>query len=89
MRTKLALAALSLAAFATPALAQSFFIVQDPTSHHCTIVDQRPTTTTTTVVGNGTYTSRTEAETAMKSVQVCTSGAASGSSTTTTTTTTK
>jgi hypothetical protein len=90
MRTKLAIAAFSLAALATPALAESFFIVQDPTSHHCTIVDQKPTTTTTTVVGNGTYTSRTEAETAMKSVQVCTSGAATttgGSSTTTTTTT--
>lgn len=89
MKAKLAIAACSFAALATPALAAEFFVVQDPGTKRCTIVDQKPTTTTTTVIGNGTYTSRTEAETAMKSVQVCTSGAASGSSTTTTTTTTR
>lgn len=83
-------AGVALAAFATPAMAD-FYVVQDTSTKRCTIVEQKPTTSTTVVVGGGqVYTSRTEAETAMKSVEVCTSGSASGgSSTTTTTTTTK
>ena len=80
---------LALAAFATPAMAD-FYVVQDTSTKRCTIVEEKPTTSTTVVVGSGTFTSRTEAETAMKRTEVCTSGSASGgSSTTTTTTTTK
>ena len=52
--------------------AGSFYIVRDATTKKCTIVDQKPTTTTTTVVGDGVYKTRTEAETGMKSVKVCT-----------------
>lgn len=65
-----------------PALAQGttvttgegFYIVQDTSTKRCTIVDKKPTTTTTTtIVGDGTvYKSRTEAETGMKTVKVCT-----------------
>jgi len=64
-----------LAAFVTPALADGFYVVQDVKTKKCTIVDKKPTTTTeTTVVGDGTvYKTRTEAETGMKSVKVCTS----------------
>jgi len=63
-----------LAAFITPALAvDEFYVVQDVKTKKCTIVDKKPTTTTTTVVGNGVYKTRTEAETGMKSVKVCTS----------------
>lgn len=36
------------------------------------IVDKNPTATTTVVVGNGVYKTHTEAETAMKTVKVCT-----------------
>ena len=88
MTLKHILAGVALAAFATPAMAD-FYVVQDTSSKRCTIVEQKPTTSTTVVVGGGqVYTSRTEAETALKSVEVCTSGAASTGSTTTTTTTT-
>jgi hypothetical protein len=61
-------------AFVTPALAaDEFYIVRDTTTKKCTIVDKKPTTTTTTVVGDGkVYKTRTEAETSMKSVKVCT-----------------
>ena len=61
------------ASFATPAFAQSFFIVQDATTKKCTIVSERPTTTTTTVVNPAgvTYTTRAEAEAGMKTVKVC------------------
>jgi hypothetical protein len=56
-----------------PTLAAEFYVVQDTATKKCTIVDKKPTTTTTTIVGDGkTYTTRTEAETGMKSVKVCT-----------------
>ena len=49
-----------------------FYVVQDTATKKCTIVDKKPTTTTTTVVDNGTFKTRTEAETGMKSIKVCT-----------------
>jgi uncharacterized protein YdeI (BOF family) len=66
--------AATLVAFATPALAQDFYIVQDTATKKCTIVDKKPTVSTQTVVSpSGTvYKTRTEAETGMKSVKVCT-----------------
>jgi len=58
---------------ATSALAQTteFYVVRDATTKKCTIVDKKPTTTTTTIVDNGTFKTRTEAETGMKSIKVC------------------
>ena len=64
-----------LVAFATPALAaDEFYVVQDVKTKKCTIVDKNPTTTTeTTIVGDGkVFKTKTEAETGMKSVKVCT-----------------
>jgi hypothetical protein len=58
------------------ALAQtSFYIVQDAKTKHCQIVDKKPVATEATVVGpdGAIYKTRTEAETAMKTVKVCTS----------------
>jgi hypothetical protein len=63
-------------ALTLPAAAQTtteFYVVQDASTKKCTIVDKKPTTTTTTVVGDGVYKTRTEAESAMKTVKVCTS----------------
>lgn len=71
---KLMLAACA-ASFAFAAQAQTateFYVVQDTSTKKCTIVDKKPTVTTTTVVGDGVYKTRTEAETAMKTVKVCT-----------------
>jgi hypothetical protein len=59
-------------AFAQPAVSGGFYVVRDATTKKCTIVDQKPTTTTTTVVGDGVYKTKTEAETGMKSIKVCT-----------------
>ena len=63
-------------AISTAAYAQSaeFYVVQDVKTKKCTIVDKKPATTTeTTIVGDGkVYKTRTEAETGMKSVKVCT-----------------
>ena len=73
MKSLIAVAAL--VAFTTVATAQTaeFYIVQEASTKKCTIVDKKPTTTTTTVVGDGKiYKTRVEAETAMKTVKVCT-----------------
>ena len=59
------------AAFAQDA----YYIVQDVKTKKCTIIDKKPVTAEHTMVGpDGTvYKTRTEAETAMKTVKVCTS----------------
>jgi hypothetical protein len=72
MKFRLTLAVVAVAAAASPALAQSFYIVQDTATKKCTIVDTKPTTQTMVVVGDGkVYTSRTQAESAIKTVTVC------------------
>jgi hypothetical protein len=72
MKFRLAVAAATIAAIATPALAQQFYVVQDSSTKKCTIVEQRPTTSTMVVVGDGkVYTSRAEAEGAVKTITVC------------------
>src|ERR1700676_2221458 len=59
------------------ALAQgvtSYYVVQDVKTKKCTIVDKKPVATEATIVGPDgvVYKTRTEAETAMKTVKVCT-----------------
>jgi hypothetical protein len=71
---KALIGAVLVAVLVTPALAaDEFYVVQDVKTKKCTIVDKKPTTTETTVVGNGIFKTRTEAETGMKSIKVCTS----------------
>ena len=65
----LAFAATSIAETATAA---EFYVVHDTATKKCTVVDTKPTTTTTTIVDNGTFKTKTEAETGMKSMKVCT-----------------
>jgi len=70
------LAGLLAGAYILPAAAQtpsSYFIVRDPATKHCSIVDQRPVSNEVTVVNpdGSTYTTRTEAEGAMKTLKVC------------------
>jgi len=52
--------------------ATEYYVVRDASTKKCTVVDKKPTTTTTTVVDNGTFKTKTEAETGMKSIKVCT-----------------
>ena len=65
-------------AFAASTIAQTasaaeFYVVHDTATKKCTVVDTKPTTTTTTIVDNGTFKTKTEAETGMKTMKVCTS----------------
>jgi hypothetical protein len=76
MKIKLVAAAALVASFAAPAFAaDEFYVVQDAKTKKCTIVDKKPTESSMTVVSpSGTvYKTRTEAETGMKTVKVCTS----------------
>ena len=61
------------AGFVLPATAQDYYVVQSSKSKTCTITQQRPTGSEMTVVepNGATYTTRTEAENAMKTIKVC------------------
>lgn len=76
MNRKTLVVATLIGAFVTPAFAaDEFYVVQDVKTKRCTVVDKKPVETTSTVVSpSGTiYKTRSEAETGMKSVKVCTS----------------
>jgi hypothetical protein len=64
--------AFAASAVADGASAAEFYVVRDATTKKCTVVDTKPTTTTTTIVDNGTFKTKTEAETGMKTMKVCT-----------------
>jgi tRNA A37 threonylcarbamoyladenosine synthetase subunit TsaC/SUA5/YrdC len=59
-------------AFAQTVVTSEYYVVRDASTKKCTIVDKKPTSTTTTIVDNGTFKTRTEAETGMKTIKVCT-----------------
>jgi hypothetical protein len=72
---RFALVAALAVVFSASAFAQTteFYVVQDVKTKRCTIVDKKPTTTTeVTVVSDGVYKTRTEAESGIKSIKVCT-----------------
>ena len=75
MKRSLALSALiafaATSAFAQTTVSSEFYVVRDEATKKCTIVDKKPTTTTT-IVDNGVFKTRTEAETGMKTMKVCT-----------------
>jgi len=74
MKKTLLIGALAFAAstIAQTAMAAEFYVVRDATTKKCTVVETKPTTTTTTVVDNGFFKTKTEAETGMKTMKVCT-----------------
>ena len=55
----------------TATVSTEYYVVRDEATKKCTIVDKKPTTTTT-IVDNGVFKTRTEAETGMKTMKVCT-----------------
>jgi hypothetical protein len=74
--------AMLLAVVATPVAAAEFFVVQDSSTKRCTITEQRPTASSTVVVGDGkVFTTRNEAESAMKTIKVCEQPASTGTTT--------
>ena len=63
--------AVTAASAQTTTVSTEYYVVRDPATQKCTIVDKKPTTTTT-IVDNGIFKTRTEAETGMKTMKVCT-----------------
>jgi hypothetical protein len=78
MKTILAGAAL-LAFVVTPSLAD-YYIVQEPSTKRCKIVEERPAPGIGLVIGERGFGVRAEAETQMRTVEVCreTSGSGGG-----------
>ena len=77
-------AAVAVIGLITPAMAAEFWVVMNPTTKECTVVQERPTASSTVrIMGDGkVYTSRTEAQGAIK--EVC-HDSTTGTTTTTTT----
>jgi hypothetical protein len=73
MHLKYVFAALLIAWFATPALAD-YWVVQDTTTKKCTVVKEKPTTSTTVSILGGTVTYKTEDEAMgyIKKTKICT-----------------
>jgi hypothetical protein len=67
-----------LLALAAPAMADEYYIVQNPTTKHCTIVEKRPETSAGLVIG-APFGVRVEAEGRMKTVKECTESTTTGS----------
>jgi hypothetical protein len=79
MNGKLMLAVV-IAVVATPALADEYYIAQNPTTKECHIVTQRPEPSVGVVIGSP-FGARVEAENHLKTTEVCHEGT-TGSSTT-------
>jgi hypothetical protein len=72
MKAILAAAAVT-AACVTPSLAD-YYIVQEPTTKRCTIVEQRPAPGAGIVIGDRGFGVRVEAENQMKTTTICREG---------------
>jgi hypothetical protein len=72
MKAKIALAAISSIAFATPVLAD-FYVVQDASTKKCTVVTEKPKTSTSVkILGTTVFKTESEAGDYVKKTKVCT-----------------
>ena len=74
---KIIMVAATLTACITPALAD-YYIIQDSTSKRCRIVEERPAPGIGVVIGEGGFGVRAEAESRMRTVEVCREGTSGG-----------
>jgi hypothetical protein len=66
-----------LAAIVTPALAD-FYVIQEPTTKRCRIVEERPAPNAGVIIGGAGFGVRVEAENRMRTVEVCKETTGSG-----------
>ena len=84
MKTRLLIAGLLCVSFAGTALADEYYVVQSPETHHCTVVTQKPESkTVVTQIGPLAFATRDEAEDRIKQTKVCEDEGTVGSSSTT------
>jgi hypothetical protein len=70
MSKRIAIAAV-LIAIATPALAEDFYVGQDPESKRCKIVTEKPDGQTMIMIGTAAYATKEEAKAAKKAASEC------------------
>lgn len=68
---KYVVAAVTLIAFTTPALAEDWYVVQDPTTKKCNKTRKKPDGTSVVMVGAGPYANEDEAKAAMQAAPEC------------------
>lgn len=68
---KYAIAAILIAALATPALAAQYYVALDTSTKQCHVMAQRPDGTAMKQVGSGAYKSQAEAQQALRSLAEC------------------
>lgn len=73
MKLKLFLAAAIAIGFASSAMADEYYVVENPTSHHCTVTTTKPAgKEVVTQIGPLAFTTREEAQNRIKTTKVCT-----------------
>jgi len=70
MSKRIAIAAV-LIAIATPALAEEFYVGQDPESKRCKVVTEKPDGQTMIMIGTESYATKEEAKAAKKAAAEC------------------
>jgi hypothetical protein len=71
----------ALAVFVVTPVFADYYIVQEPETHHCRIVEERPAPSVGVVIGGEGFGVRTEAESRMRTVTECRGSGTTGSST--------
>jgi hypothetical protein len=60
-----------LTAVAAPALAAEYYVAQDPATHRCKIVEEKPDGKTMVMIGTASYATRYEAKVARTAAAEC------------------
>jgi hypothetical protein len=80
MKTRILMASALVIGFAGNAMADEFYVVENPTTHHCTVTTTKPAGhEVVTQIGPLAFATRDEAETRIKQTKVCTETTGSGS----------
>ena len=73
MKTRIMLAAALIVGTAGAAMADEYYVVTNPTTHHCTVTTTKPADkTVVTQIGPLAFATREEAESRIKQTKVCT-----------------
>ncbi len=73
MKMRLILAGLLCVSFAGTAMADEYYVVQNPDTHRCTVVTEKPESkTVVTQIGPIAFATRDQAEDRIKQTKICT-----------------
>ena len=79
MKLKLFVTAALVVGFAGTAMADEYYVVENPTTHHCTVTTTKPAgKEVVTQIGPMAFTTREQAESRIKTTKVCSDTVGSG-----------